>query len=65
MKGIYTYNASVKQMLSELQWESLESCREQFRLVMLHNILKQNVYFPSEYVPEFRTVTCQYQLATN
>ena len=37
VKGIYIYNASVTQMLSELQWESLESCREQFRLVMLHN----------------------------
>ena len=58
MKGINTYNVSVTQMLSELQWESLELCREQFCLVMLHNILKQNVYFPSEFVPEFCTVTC-------
>ena len=49
VKGIYTYNASVTQMLNELQWESLESRREQFRLVMLYKLLKQNVYFPSEY----------------
>ena len=33
VKGIYTYNASVMQMLIELQWESLESCREQFGVV--------------------------------
>ena len=28
VKGVYTYNASVTQMLNELQWESLESHRE-------------------------------------
>ena len=51
-------------MLNELQWESLESLREQFLLLMLYKILKQNVYFPSEYIPDFRTETCQYQLQT-
>ena len=67
MKGIYTctYNASVTQMLNELQWESLESHREQSCLIMLYNnILKQNIYFPSEYIPEFHTETSQYQLQT-
>ena len=42
VKGIYTYDASVTQMLNELQWESLKSHREQSRLIMLYNILKQN-----------------------
>ena len=48
VKGIYTYNASVTGMLNELLWESLESHREQSRLIMMYNILKQNIYFPSE-----------------
>ena len=64
MKGIYTYNASVTEMLKELQWESVESCREQSCLIVLYNILKQNIYFPSEYIPEFHTETSQYQLQT-
>ena len=33
VNGIYTYDVSVTQMLDELQWESLESCRERFRLI--------------------------------
>ena len=66
MKEIYTYNASVTEMLKELQCgESLESCREQSCLIMLYNnILKQNICFPSEYIPEFHTETSQYQLQT-
>ena len=51
-------------MLNELQWESLESRREQSCLIMLCNILKQNIYFPSEYIPEFHTEILQYQLQT-
>ena len=31
---------------------------------MLYKILKQNVDFPSEYIPDFRTEICQYQLQT-
>ena len=31
---------------------------------MLHNILKQTVYFPSEYIPGFQTETSEYQLQT-
>ena len=48
-------------MLNELQWESLESRREQFRLVMLYKILKQNVHFPSEHIPDF----CRDIVSTN
>ena len=51
-------------MLNELLWESLESHREQSRLIMMYNILKQIIYFPSEYIPEFHTGTSQYQLQT-
>ena len=40
-------------MFKELQWELLESRREQSHLIVLYNILKQNIYFPSEYIPEF------------
>jgi len=42
VKGIYTYDAIVTQMLSELQWESHESCRDQSHvyLIMLYKILK-------------------------
>ena len=47
-----------------LIWESTESHREQFRLVMLYRILKQNVNFPSEYIPDFCTEIYQYQLQT-
>ena len=43
------------QMLNELQWESLESRRDQSRLIMLYNILKQNIYLPSEYFPKFHS----------
>ena len=53
--------------MNYVQWEPLESRREQFCLVMLYKILKQNVYFPSEYIPDlsdFCTETCQYQLQT-
>ena len=51
-------------MLNKLQWESLESQRDQFRLIMLYNILKQNIYLPSEYIPEFHSQISQYQLQT-
>ena len=64
VKRIYIYDASVTQMLNELQWESLKSRREQSRLIMLYNILKQNTYFPLEYIPEFHSETLQYQLQT-
>ena len=65
MKAIYTYNASVTEMLKELQRELLESRREQSLLIVLYSILKQNIYFPSEYnIPEFHTETLQYQLQT-
>ena len=64
VKGIYKYDASVMQMLNELQWESLESRRDQSRLIMLYNILKQNIYLPSEYIPEFHSQISQYQLQT-
>jgi len=57
VKGIYTYDASVTQMLNELEWESLESCREQLSLTMLYNMLKQNTYFLSEYIPQFHQQT--------
>ena len=40
-------------MFNELHWESLESRRDQSRLIMLYNISKQNIYLPSEYIPEF------------
>ena len=52
---IHNYDASVMQMLNELQWESLESRRDQSRLIMLYDILKQNIYLPSEYIPEFHS----------
>ena len=52
------------QMLNELQWELLESCRDQSRLIMLYNILKQNIYLPSEYIHEFHSQISQYQLQT-
>ena len=51
-------------MFKELQWELLESRREQSHLIVLYNILKQNIYFPSEYIPEFHTEISQYQLQT-
>ena len=35
IKKLYTYDASVTLMLRELKWESLESCRHQFCLIML------------------------------
>ena len=57
VKGIYTYDASVTQMVNELQWESLESRREQLSLTMLYNILKQNTYLPPEYIPQFHLQT--------
>ena len=47
VKGIYTYDASVTQMLNKLQWESLESHRDQSCLIMLYNILK----LKAEYLP--------------
>ena len=62
-QGIY-YHASVTQMVNELKWESLESRREQLSLTMLYNSLKQNVYLPPEYIPEFHLQTSQYQLQT-
>ena len=52
------------QMLNELHWESLESLRDQSRLIMLYNILKQNIYHPSKYTPEFHSQISQYQLQT-
>ena len=55
VNAIYTCDASVTQMLDKLQWESLESRREEFCLIMLYNILKQNIYLPSEYIPEFHS----------
>ena len=61
VKGIYSYDASVMQMLNELHWESR---RDQSRLIMLYNILKQNIYLPSEYIPEFHSQISQYQLQT-
>ena len=61
VKGIYTYDASVTQMLNELQWKSLESRKDQSRLIMLYNILKQNIYLPSEYIPEFHSQISEYQ----
>ena len=33
-------------MLNELQWESLEFHREQFCVIMLYNILKQDTHLP-------------------
>jgi len=58
IKGEYRYDASVTEMLNDLNWESLESCREQFTsLIMLYNILKQNTYLPLEYTPEFHPQT--------
>ena len=64
IKGTYTYDASVTQMLNELQWESLESRRDQSRLIMLYNILKQNIYLPSEHFPKLHSHISQYQLQT-
>ena len=46
------------------EWESLESRREQFSLTMLYNVLKQNIYLPPEYIPEFHLQTSQYHLQT-
>ena len=63
-RNIYTYDASVMQKLNELHWESLESRRDQSRLIVLYNILKQNIYLPSEYIPEFHSQISQYQLQT-
>ena len=39
VKGIYTYDASAIQMFNKPQWESLESHRDQSRLIMLYNII--------------------------
>ena len=64
VKGVYMYDASVTQMLNELQWESLESRRNQFCLIMLYNILKQNTYLPPTLIPEFHPQSSQYQLQT-
>ena len=64
VKGIYTYDASVTQILHELQWESLESRRDQSRLIMLYNILKQVTYMPSDHIPEFHSQISQYHLQT-
>jgi len=47
-------------MLNNLKWESLESRREQFSVIMLYNILKQNTYQPLDYLPELQS--SQYQL---
>jgi len=44
-------------MLNKLEWESLESRREQLSLTMLYNMLKQNTYFPFEYIPQFHQQT--------
>ena len=55
VKGIYTY------MMPVLRRESL---RDQSHLIMLYNILKQNIYLPSEYIPEFHSQISQYQLQT-
>jgi len=43
VKGDYSYDASVTDMLNDLKWESLESRREHVQL-MLYNISKQNTY---------------------
>ena len=64
VKGIYSYDASVTQMHNELQWESIESLRDQSCLIMLYNILKQNIYLPSKYIHEFHSQISQYQLQT-
>ena len=53
VKGVYRHDASVTDMLNELQWESLESRREKFPM-----------YLPSKYIPEFHSQTLQYQLQT-
>ena len=63
VKGVYIYDASVTQMLNKLRWESLESRREQFSII-LYNILNQNVCLPPEHIPEFYLQTSQYQLQT-
>jgi len=49
VKGDHSHDASVTDILNDLKWESLESCREQFSLIMLYNILKQNNYLPLDY----------------
>jgi len=59
-KGDYSCDASVADMLNDLQWESLKSCREQFSLIMLYNILKQNTYLPLDYLPVFLSHSSQY-----
>ena len=62
VKGVYTYDASVKK---DVKWESLESRREQFHLIMLYNILQQYTYLPSEDILKFHSQTSQYlNLAT-
>ena len=50
VKGIYSYHASVPQMVNELKWESLESRREQLSLTMLCN--KMSIYHLNTY-PSF------------
>ena len=63
-KGEYTCDASVTQMLNELQWESLESRRDQFSLIMLYDILKQNTYYYQNILQSFtpRHHTIKYRL---
>ena len=62
VKGIYTYDASATQILHELQWESLESRRDQSRLIMLYNILKLNI-FPS-FTYMYHNINYKLHLAT-
>ena len=64
VKGIYTYDTSATQILHELQWESLDSRRDQSHLIMLYNILKQNIYLPFEHFPKLHSHVSQYQLQT-
>jgi len=56
VKGDYSYAACVTDMPNDLKWESLESRREKFSLIMLYHILRQNTYLPLDYLPEFHSI---------
>ena len=57
VKVVYTYDASVTQMLNELKWLSLESQRNEL-------CYTQTTYLLPEYIPEFYQQISQYQLQT-
>ena len=51
VKGEYTYDASVTQML---RWESLESQREQFSIIdQVAQYSQPKLLVPPEYIPKF------------